>query len=250
MKLLNASYYKNVPILTYHKVSDDKEVGLTTVTPTQFEEQMTFLFNEGYQTITTFDYNKLPSKPIMISFDDGYESIYKYALPILNKLSFKAVVFIISDYIGKLNTWDANLGGKTFNHLNENQIQKLINYGWEVGSHTNSHRTLMLNSSNEIESSKEKLTALFGSTIKSFSYPFGSSPNSSVKQVSEHYDFGFKATPLNSTQFKIGRCSVYSFDGIKQIKHKINLNQFELLKLKLINQGAKATEIGQIIKLI
>src|SRR5262249_24903450 len=83
-----------VPILMYHHVSplpttDRLDFGLT-VTAANFQQQMNFLANSGYHPVTLTDlfdhlyYQMLlPARPIVITFDDGYEDNYLYAFPIL-----------------------------------------------------------------------------------------------------------------------------------------------------------------------
>lgn len=251
MKLNN--FYLDIPVLTYHKISDEKEIGLTTVTLNEFDKQLSYLKREGYSSFLPKNYSKeIPKKAIIISFDDAYESVYKNALPIMIKYGFQGIVFVISDYIGKLNTWDANLNGKTFCHTNTDQINSLLGLGWEIGAHTKSHKSFLKkqNYESEILGSISDLENQFNTKITSFSYPFGTSNKPSINILNTHNLLGFKATPQNSSKEKIGRCSVYSTDSIKDLKNKINLTIKETTTLKLINFGAKATEIGQLLNII
>lgn len=117
-KIFNSSYNKpqpveeytsKVPILMYHCLDSDKRnENSTTVTPDQFREDMQVLKENGYNTISFSDiYNyvqygkELPNKPILVSFDDGYESVYKYAYPILKEMGMKATTSIIGISVGK-----------------------------------------------------------------------------------------------------------------------------------------------------
>ena len=115
----------DIPIITYHKISNQKEFGLTTVSKRQFEIQMKYLKSNGYTSVCfknlTQEYS-LPEKPIIITFDDGYESIYQNAFPILKKYNFMAVVYIITDYIGRFNLWEAAPFQQKFRHLSKDQI--------------------------------------------------------------------------------------------------------------------------------
>ena len=89
---------QGMPILLYHMVNDGKSS--YAITPTEFEEQMKYLKEEGYTTISLLEYVKarkgklnLPEKPLVISFDDGYLDNYTVALPIMKKYDFKGTVF-------------------------------------------------------------------------------------------------------------------------------------------------------------
>lgn len=155
-------------ILNYHKVMNNFEWGLTRVTPNQFEEQCKFLFQNGYQSLTFAEYCEQniskDEKKFAITFDDGYESVYDEAFPILAKYGFKATVFVITNFIGKENLWDVNIGWKKFKHLNAKQILELDSNGWEIASHTCNHKSLNhlseKNLKSELKDSKRRLESL------------------------------------------------------------------------------------------
>lgn len=97
-----------IPILMYHHVVEEgKAVNKITITTNRFEEDMEHLMRKGYTTISfkeLIDHKEgngtLPEKPIMITFDDGYDDNYKNAYPILKKNNMKAIIFIIGSRIG------------------------------------------------------------------------------------------------------------------------------------------------------
>jgi peptidoglycan/xylan/chitin deacetylase (PgdA/CDA1 family) len=102
-----AAYSKNVPVLMYHHL-DDQASNDATMTPDRFEEHMAALKDAGYSAISLaqlLDYvdkgAELPEKPVLITFDDGYESNYELAYPILEKYNMKAVINIIGVSVGK-----------------------------------------------------------------------------------------------------------------------------------------------------
>jgi peptidoglycan/xylan/chitin deacetylase (PgdA/CDA1 family) len=94
-----------IPVLMYHILIEGRNDGLS-VDPIRFKEQMTSLKEAGYNTITVFqldDYLKngtpLPTKPILITFDDGYISNYEKAYPVLKELDMKATIYVIASSI-------------------------------------------------------------------------------------------------------------------------------------------------------
>ena len=103
----------NIPILLYHDFTvnvpeKDPDNFNYINTPDSFEENIKTLLENGYTFLSFKDLNdaynnksKLPKKPILITFDDGYYSNYKYIFPILKKYSVKASIFIVTDNIGK-----------------------------------------------------------------------------------------------------------------------------------------------------
>ncbi len=112
----------------------------------------------------------------LITFDDALEGVYEYAYPIMDNYGIKGIVFVIVNFIGKKNVWDANFGFPIY-HMNEKQIIELSDRGWVIGSHGVSHRSLEgLNEKEilyELEYSKKYLEDLTGRRVEHFAYPFG-----------------------------------------------------------------------------
>jgi len=162
------------PILEYHTVTDTPEEGseLYNVPPEDFAAQLDYLKKNGYTTITTLEFMKakrgkftLPDKPIILSFDDGYEDNYTNMLPILEAHGMKAVVYVITNEVGKPG------------YLNLNQIREMQERGIEIGSHTANHRPLSGLSHDEmtyeVRMSKRFIEWSGLNTIFSLSYPNG-----------------------------------------------------------------------------
>jgi peptidoglycan/xylan/chitin deacetylase (PgdA/CDA1 family) len=248
---MSTNYFQSVPVLMYHKITDRHEIGVTTVSVASFAKQMMWLFNNGYQTITPAQYANRSSKSIIISFDDAYSNVVENAFPIMERFGFKGLIFPIYNAIGRKNTWDANFAGIQFQHATEKQLIDLLKAGWEIGSHSKSHHipTILENLEDEIVDVKKQLEEKFNTTVTSFSYPFGYSRQKLTDIVSKHYDYGFLATSVeHSDAYTISRSAVYRFDGIRQLRNKINLKKLECMKLKLIHSGSNATIVYQNIK--
>ena len=128
-----------IPILEYHMVAtytDDTSYEYN-VPPAEFRRQMEWLKENGYTTVTLLDIMKakkgkltLPEKPIVLTFDDGYDNNYFELLPILREYGFKATVFMVTNNIGTEGymTWD--------------DLRILQNEGIEIASHTANHLPL------------------------------------------------------------------------------------------------------------
>jgi len=161
----------NVPILLYHHIADFSGSGQEYYVGVQsFQDQMQRLKDWGYTTITISDLAEaihtggpLPVHPIVITFDDGNLDVYQNALPILNQFGFKAVIYVIVNYLGS----------------NENvsvaQVQEMAAHGWEIGSHSYTHTSLLKseNLQKEICLSRYNLAKLTGLEVHTFAYPFG-----------------------------------------------------------------------------
>ncbi|MCL9637877.1 cell wall-binding repeat-containing protein [Bacillus zanthoxyli] len=99
---------KGIPILMYHHVLDEKELGKnknnsTTVTTEAFTQEMSYLSKQGFTTITTSDIEKyvkdeinLPAKTVAITFDDGLLSVRDNAYPVLKQYGMKATEYVIT----------------------------------------------------------------------------------------------------------------------------------------------------------
>lgn len=167
-----------VPILMYHKIRDYKEkdskkAKIFITTPTAFEEQMKYLHDHGYNVISIDDLMKafngapLPDKPVIITFDDGFNSQYTYALPILEKYRDTATFFIYTDAVsayGDYMTWE--------------QVHDLASKGMTIAAHTKSHAKLTKIKSRkgieqEILGSKKVLETEMNIPIVYFAYPYG-----------------------------------------------------------------------------
>jgi len=243
-------------VLVYHKVDPKAELGLTCVHPDTFEKQIAFLTSEGYQLVTLSDLRlNGNNKRIAICFDDGYQDVYDYAFPVLQKYSAVATVFIIVGYIGKDNTWDVNIGGIRYRHLDEDSIHKLVESGWEIGSHSMSHRPQRFTGRREMEfelgQSKKILETKFKQIVTAYAPPFGI-----VTRCI--YDYAFSAGYQNICGFfpfryyaaskpkksEILRLAVYRTDSLASIKRKLsegNNLYCEVLKQNVVNFCSNAT---------
>ena len=92
-----------LPIVMYHHMSPKSRLwGKYVLSVEQFENDLTWLRDNGYTAITTDELRawcrgeaEMPEKPVMITFDDGYESTYVYAKPLLEQYGMPSVVSII-----------------------------------------------------------------------------------------------------------------------------------------------------------
>lgn len=132
-----------LPIVMYHQLTkSESRAGRYVLTLEQFEKDLIFLKEKGYETVTVsqlLDYSqgkgKLPEKAIMITFDDGCETLYAYAKPLLEKYGFTAVGFVVgslADYYTELD--DHNLN---YSNLNWAEIKELsMGNTVEIQSHS------------------------------------------------------------------------------------------------------------------
>jgi peptidoglycan/xylan/chitin deacetylase (PgdA/CDA1 family) len=274
MKIGNpGSLNYHLPILAYHKVDSKKELGITSISPKNFERQINFLKQNGYTSISPLSLlNKInpPLSPIqkweekyvLITFDDGYEGIYEYAYPILRKYGFTATIFLTTGYIGSYNKWDASPGPR-FKHLNWQQIKAMSNYGICFGSHGISHLFMTKHSDKtiryELETSRKIIEDKLSKPVLFFSYPYGNYNKRLIELVSETgYKLAFSLKPeilsADYLAFELPRFAIYCIDGMKAFKAKIgesngSLIYIQRLKNQLINRCSYAGVIFEKFRL-
>jgi peptidoglycan/xylan/chitin deacetylase (PgdA/CDA1 family) len=189
---------RRVPILTYHWFTDNKHMGPTKwshlgLTPDEFVSQMYYLWQKGFHTISLDDlathlleHTPLPEKPIIITFDDGYEDFFHHAYPILRRFNLTATVFLVSSLVGQTNLWDQKIGEPVRKLLKWEQIKELGGHGISFGSHTCSHPDLTQLTPDhvrrEIADSRTTIAQKIGKPVTFFSYPYGEW-NETIRQM-------------------------------------------------------------------
>src|SRR6058998_1062836 len=109
------------PVLCYHRVGGPLELGVTRVARSSFARQMKTLARAGWRTLTLAEFSqrvahpasRIPHPEFLLTFDDGYASLAEHVYPILADVGFTATTFLITDYVGRLNTWDVRYTAPT-----------------------------------------------------------------------------------------------------------------------------------------
>lgn len=211
--------YKQIPVIMYHGVSDTTW-GLEGLfmKVADFEAQMKYLSDNGYETIFIEDIEKdyTGKKVVALTFDDGYVDFYTNVLPIIKKYNIKANLYVIT------STTNNN------KYINEEQIKEIANSGLvSIGSHTVYHNSLATLNEDSIESelrdSKKYLENLIGKEIKTICYPSGSYNTSVLNIASKYYKYGITTikgiqSMGNFSKYKIVRKSMYRSSGMNTFK--------------------------------
>ena len=171
-------------ILAYHKV-DTVPPGAqypgNYVLPEQFDSQLAALKRWGFRSIAFSQYlnfrsdqRSLPSRPIIITFDDGYRTTLTTAAPILRKYGFRATIFLVTDSIGQTNSWDPDEIQEPL--LGAGEIREMQQDCFAFGSHTRSHVHLPAlapgAAEEQLTSAKAALGTLLGSEPAILAYPY------------------------------------------------------------------------------
>ena len=176
------------PILLYHHVdqapaTDSAAAKVYYVTGQEFEVELKALRDWGYTSISMAQLAQaimsgaaLPARPVVISFDDGNEDIYRNALPIMQQYGFTGVVYIIA------NTLHAD------GYMTPDQLKALAAAGWEIGSHSMTHTDLRQYPDRlEMESAQSRvlLQDASGTEVRTFAYPYGLADAAVTRQVQQ-----------------------------------------------------------------
>ncbi|WNC17574.1 polysaccharide deacetylase family protein [Brevibacillus brevis] len=167
-----ASGASPVPVLEYHSIQDNQKDPYC-VAPAKFEEELRSILRMGYHPITATEllqmwtkHQAAVPKPILLTFDDGYEDNYTHLYPILKKYHVKATIFLATSFIGRPNflTWD---------EIKQMQQSGIVDFE----SHTVHHPNLLKEKTDEVkaefEQSRKVLEAHLHKPVRVLAYPFG-----------------------------------------------------------------------------
>jgi len=180
---------QGIPVLNYHQINNHDH-NVLTLSTSEFAAQMEDLDKEGYTPITPdqlLDHlqNKttLPEKPVLLTFDDGYEDNYLNAYPILKQYKFNATIFLISNLINKDH------------YLSWQEIQEMKNNNILFEGHTFSHPYLSKIKDDktlqqELLGSKKDLEQHLGYKINYLAYPYGDYDQHVISMVKK---YGYRA---------------------------------------------------------
>lgn len=204
-----------LPIIMYHHMSPkEKRQNEYTVSVKEFESDLQYLKSHGYETVSisqllSFVHNDtpLPQKPIMITFDDGFESFYVYAYPLLKKYNMCAVMAVVGEYADKFTQLDDHT--VDYSYLTWSEIGELGKSGnVEIANHTDSlhkstsaRRGCRINKGeneeayrrmlkDDLTACQKKIEASVGKTPAVLAYPYGYNCKQSMALIKE---MGFSA---------------------------------------------------------
>jgi peptidoglycan/xylan/chitin deacetylase (PgdA/CDA1 family) len=219
------NWTKPVPILMYHVIASPPATAQLPelfVDPKTFTAQMEWLERQGYVAVSLnqvydawFKGGKLPDKPVVLTFDDGYRGDYVYARPTLRRLRWP----------GDLNLLVKNLGSE----LSDQMVEQLINDGWEIDAHTISHLDLTTMTGNplrrEVAGSRQILRGRFHQPVNFFCYPAGKFNPNTIRAVRRSGYLGatteLPGDASRGNMYELHRIRVDGSDGVSGLKRKL-----------------------------
>lgn len=187
----------SLSILTFHAVDDTASV--IAFSPSLFRRGLQTLSAAGYRTISLMEATDcltrqlgFPDHAFVITFDDGYESVYSQALPVLRELNYSATVFITT---GRSLTTEVDERLPSLENrlmLSWREILEMQQYGIEFGAHTLTHPDLTRLSRPQVEieigDSKKRIEDMTSRQVTSFAYPFGRFDEQAREIAREYFD--------------------------------------------------------------
>jgi peptidoglycan/xylan/chitin deacetylase (PgdA/CDA1 family) len=176
--LADGSRQIRVPSLMYHYVSwlpaTDPNMDLRkdlTVSPTDFEAMLKYLRDNGYHTVTTKDLwwsldqtAAMPSKPVMLTFDDGYADAYSVVLPLLKAYGMTGVFFVTVNLVDRPG------------YITRSQVRALADAGMDVEAHAMDHIPMLgtlAGQTYQMCTARQFLNEWTGTDVRHFAYPSG-----------------------------------------------------------------------------
>jgi peptidoglycan/xylan/chitin deacetylase (PgdA/CDA1 family) len=190
-----------LPVLLYHRVGPpgQGEHLALTVTPEKFASQLRTLVRRGFTGISAAswfaaltDGVALPRRPILLTFDDGYADLNDHALPALQRLGWKATVFVSTSTIGGTSDWDGDAAQPL---LSAEEIGAWAARGFEFGGHGATHCDLTCvgpeRLRDEVVGGRDTLAELLDRPVTTFAYPYGSFNDQVREVVGRCFDLAF-----------------------------------------------------------
>lgn len=209
-----------VPVLCYHRIADGKK-GDYTVSLNTFSEHMKILADSGYHSISPaqlYNYlvfnDELPEKPVMITFDDSRSEHSEIAAPVMDKVGFKGVFFIMTITYNKKN------------YMTTEQIAGLSKAGNTIGLHSWDH-TMVPKYKEEADwlkqvvAPKEKLEKIVESPVEYWAYPNGVYDHKGAEELARHFKISFTLFSKRDTIYPlqtVRRIIVPDYSGQKLLK--------------------------------
>ena len=229
--------YQTVSILCYHRVGSPPTSRMT-VSTSAFAEQMEWLAKNDYRVVRLQDVanfidgkQALPAKSVVLTFDDGYESYYRYAYPLLKKYGYPATVFLYSDFVGAADA------------LNWVQMQEMVATGLiDIQAHSKTHANLLnrlrdegdaayrQRIDHEARTPREVIERRLRVPVKEFAYPYGDANEIVLDTMARNgYRIGVTVnpggTPFFGQPLMLRRTMIYGNHDLDAFKARVQISR-------------------------
>jgi peptidoglycan/xylan/chitin deacetylase (PgdA/CDA1 family) len=241
-------------ILAYHRVAPvqpECPPPTINVTPDRFREQITGIIRQGFKFLPLQEVLKksaaresLPPRTAVLTFDDGFESIYEYAWPTLREMQVPSTIFLTTSFLNQQTPFPFDAWGRTYSEkvppicyrpLSHGQCVEMAGTGLvELGAHTHTHADFRDRDEefrSDMQLCLDYFEEHFGITRPSFAFPFGKpslgfAGPSSVKVARELGVTCALTTEavsacVSDSPYSWGRFNVYDWDTSKTVAAKL-----------------------------
>jgi peptidoglycan/xylan/chitin deacetylase (PgdA/CDA1 family)/GT2 family glycosyltransferase len=248
-----------VRVLAYHAIRDLKEarvIGPYAVRTDSFRRHLRLLHRAGFHFISADEFIEfltagggLPRRPVLLTFDDGYEELLTDVLPVLEEQRIPAVTFVVSWRVGGTNDWDEAIGAPRLRLLDLASLRTLAQSGVEIGAHSRTHRPLSALSDQalfeETAGSIEDLERAGLDRPRLYAYPEGEYDERVVQAVqAAGIQVAFTVIPgrveAGADPYQIPRIEILRADTGWKFLWKVYRAGLSQAKLRLKDTGKKA----------
>ena len=238
----------DVPILMYHEIATRHDTrSRLAVSPDSFAAQLGHLHEAGFTTLSVSglasaladDAARLPERPVLITFDDGFADFHREALPLLDQYGFTATVFVTTGWIADAGPHAA--GRSPGRMLSWSQIREAAAAGVEIGAHSHQHPELDQIRSDrlrdELSTSKVLLEDGLGIAVPGLAYPFGYS-NARVRRMAREAGYAHACAVGNAglspgwDPFALPRLTIRQSTGLVTFAHIVRRRHESRIFLK------------------
>jgi peptidoglycan/xylan/chitin deacetylase (PgdA/CDA1 family) len=236
---VRSNEFQTVPILCYHRFGTGSNK--MVVSPASFAAQLEWLAQHGYRVIRLSQLvgflagrEALPPRSVVITFDDGYESVYRHAFPLLRKHGFPATLFVYTDFVG------------TGDGLGWSQLAEMAQSGLvDVQAHSKTHRNLIERApgetddryrqavATELRAPREMLERRLSAAqvqVRHFAYPFGDANEVVLDAMTrQRYDLGVTVNPGGNAFFShplmLRRTMIFGDHDLEDFKSRLQTSR-------------------------
>lgn len=231
--------FRKVAILTYHRfVPGDRKCDQLAVSAASFRGQLQYLKDNGYAVVSFADLadfvegrGPMPRKPVILSMDDGYKSVYQVAYPVLREFGYKATVFVYSDFVGAPAALD-------WAEMKEMVASGLV----DIQPHSKSHANLTLRQPGEgdaayrerireeVRNPARAITAHLDVPVHTFAFPYGAENDAVLAELkAEGFRLGATVTAGGNPSFAhplaLRRSQIYCDDDLVAFAKRLDVYQ-------------------------
>ena len=237
--------HKTLRVISYHAISDLAGMPIVEeygVPPDKFRRQLETLEESGFHFISADEFERflrgncgLPSRALLLTFDDCYTDLLDNALPILEEKKIPAIAFAVSRLLGDTNAWDRGIGAPQLPLLDATQLAELASRGVEIGSHSRTHPLLPDADdealATEMSGSMDDLQAIGITRPRFLAYPFGAH-DARVRRAAKRANFSaaFTVEPMafrvTDDAMQIPRIEIMRSDSGRSLLLKVGFVPF------------------------